>query len=97
MHVEYGYQSTNTYATSEENSETLTYEMSEGFEFEGFSESYTMTEEYSHTLTQSTEQSQTVQYGATLDITCTPPKGVTGVGLFQQVTRGTDNTMTVFG
>ena len=51
VQIHYGFQSTNTETTTEEQTTTLSYEMTEGFKFMGASESETITESYSNTIT----------------------------------------------
>ena len=54
VQIHYGFQSTNTETTTDEQTETLSYEMTTGYEFEGASAEEKIGLSYSNTITQST-------------------------------------------
>lgn len=71
--------------------------MTVGYEFAGASAEEKLSASYTDKVTTSTSHSMTYSFDVTYSVSCSPKEGESGVGLFQQVTEGTDGTMKVWG
>ena len=95
VEVHYGFQSTESETTTEVQENTLSYEMGVDIKFgteeEGGDESYKLTETYRKSTEHSATSSMTYSFDLTYKVSCTAKPGVEGVGLWQQVTEGTDS------
>ena len=97
VEVHYGFESNETETKTEEQEATLTYELSVGIGFGEDSMSETLTESYRELTSTSTSHSMTYSFDVTYKVSCTEKSGVEGVGLWQQVTEGTDGKFRVWG
>ena len=79
VEVHYGFQSTMSETTTEEQENTLSYEMGVdvtfGTEEEGATESYKLTETYRESVTHSTTSSMSYSFDVTYKVSCTAKPG----------------------
>lgn len=101
VEVHYGFQSTETETTERVQENTLTFELGGQINFgekgEGGNVNAKLTEQYRESVTESTMHSMTYSFDVTYSVGCTAKPGVEGVGLWQQVTEGTDGKFRVWG
>ena len=71
--------------------------MTLGYWFMGTKVQEKISSSYTDKITKTTESSKSYSFDVTSKISCGKKEGVSGVGLFQQVTEGTDGTMRVWG
>ena len=96
VEVHYGFESNDTETKTEEQEATLTYELGIGIGFGEDSLSENLTETFREMTSTSTSHSMTYSFDVTYKVSCTEKSGTEGVGLFQQVTEGTDGKARVW-
>ena len=94
--VHYGFQSDESETTTDIQENTLSYEMGGSIEFGDTEEEWKMTETYRQETEQSATHSMTYSFDLTYKVGCKHKPGVEGVGLWQQVTEGTDSKFRVW-
>ena len=68
--VSYGYQYDESHSTETNMQYELSYEMTSGIEFEGFSESETINSSYTYGITQDTETAYSYNFSEEIEIDC---------------------------
>jgi len=94
--VSYGFSYSESQETQTNMQYELSYEMTSGIEFEGISESQTISEKYSYGITTDTETAYSYNIKETVTINCPDKPESEGVGLWQWVTSTNDNKGTVW-
>ena len=90
-----GYDNSSTQRTEETQQNTLSYEMSSSFEFDGIGGSDTISESYSYQLTTATESTYSMSMSASITVTCQQTDGGQ-IGLWQWITESSDATSKAF-